>query len=518
MMTRALVHYAHRARQMGPGGTLQLAWRRTRRMSANVAQRCLYQWRVRRKEQLPWDVIDRHLAEAFLNPLLDDQERYAALFGYLVSGLIEHRAADLSHVYYRGASSTNGAAIDAMEGFCRIIPMIGAWIRSGRPAVIESPATQPVDLLEIVRQGVLAGTDRRAAGFWGDIGHGDQRIVEAADVALSLWLLRDHLWPILSSPEKDRIAAWLRSVNRKRIPNNNWHVFPMLVNEVLAALDCESDRSLSLEHYGALCSFYLGNGWFSDGPEGEVDYYNAWGIHYALFWINLVNPVFDPAFIDGALNQFVRSYQHLFSPDGFPICGRSICYRMAAPAPLVAAATRGLNGISPGMARKALDAVWQYFIKRQALRHGTITQGYWQQDLGLLDSYSGPGSSLWSTRSLTVAFYNAPELSFWNHPLVDLPVEQESFTVFIPEIQWEIRGIRSTREVQIVKPHNAGNAFQSADDRSRITRWAVDVMGLPYRAADRANRNQLQMYSSLRPFWMTPATPEPIDDADERAG
>lgn len=283
MMPRALVHYAQRVREMGLGGAVRVAWQRTTRLTANIAQRCLYLWRVRRKEQLPWDAIDRHLAQEFLNPLREDHERYTTLFTYLVSGLIEHRAADLSHVYYRGASSTHGAAIDAMEGFCRTLPMIGAWIRSGRPAVIQGPTGQPVDLLQVVRQGVLAGTDRKATGYWGDVEHGDQRIVEAADVALSLWLLRDHLWPILSSPEKDRIATWLGSVNGKQIPDNNWHVFPVLVNEVLASLGCESDRSLSLEHYRALRSFYLGNGWFSDGPDGEVDYYNAWGIHYALF-------------------------------------------------------------------------------------------------------------------------------------------------------------------------------------------------------------------------------------------
>lgn len=191
---------------------------------------------------------------------------------------------------------------------------------------------------------------------------------------------------------------------------------------------------------------------------------------------------------------------------------------MAAPAPLVAAATKGLNGIRAGMARRALDAVWQYFIKRHALSHGTITQGYWQKDLGLLDDYSGPGSSFWSTRSLTVAFYNAPESNFWKDPLVDLPVDQESFEVFIPEIRWEIRGIKARREVQVVKAQNVGNDCQCTDDRSRLTRWAVAVTGLPYRAADIPGRSQLHMYSSSRPFWMTHAPAEAADDMDERTG
>jgi hypothetical protein len=41
MMPRALAHYAQHIREMGPADTLRLGWRRTTRMSANIAQRRL---------------------------------------------------------------------------------------------------------------------------------------------------------------------------------------------------------------------------------------------------------------------------------------------------------------------------------------------------------------------------------------------------------------------------------------------------------------------------------------------
>ena len=139
---------------------------------------------------------------------------------------------------------------------------------------------------------------------------------------------------------------------------------------------------------------------------------------------------------------------------------------MAAPSPLIAAATKEMDGISPGMARRALDCVWKYFIKNGAVHHGMITQGYWQEDLSLLDNYSGPGSSMWSTRSLTMAFYNPPDAKFWTALLEDLPIEQDNYTVLIPEIKWEIRGFKLTREVQIIKINNTGNVFRDEEKLS----------------------------------------------------
>jgi hypothetical protein len=476
---------------------------RSGELIAYLSQRFLYQWKAIRPRRRFWTAIDERLMKVFLSTSIREEERYSELFSYLVSGLIYYRGPDYSHIYYPGASSTHGAAIDAMEGFCRILPMISAWVCSGRPAVIHDVIGKPIDLLEVAKKGLLAGTNPTSNGYWGHICDRDQRIVEAADIALSVWLLRDHLWQELSLPEKEMIAQWLLSVNGKAIPDNNWHLFPVMVNDVLSSLDYPGDQMSCHMHYARLKSFYLGNGWFADGPDGDIDYYNAWGVHYALFWINLINPRRDPDFIDSSLNDFVRNYKYVFSTDGIPITGRSICYRMAAPAPLMAAATREMDSISSGMARRALDCVWRYFIKKGAIHQGKITQGYWQEDLSLLDNYSGPGSSLWSTRSLTIAFFNPPQANFWTKPLEDLPIEHDNYTVPIPEINREIRGARLSREVQIVTIGNSRHSLKDKDSISFLRRFAIFALGLPYRSPDRYIRSELHTYSSLHPFWMT---------------
>jgi hypothetical protein len=273
-----------------------------------------------------------------------------------------------------------------------------------------------------------------------------------------------------------------------------------LVSEVLSSLGYPTDSSLSTEHYLRLKSFYLGNGWFSDGPGGAIDYYNAWGIHYALFWINLINPNIDSSFIDSSLNDFVQNYKYFFSPDGFPMIGRSICYRMAAPAPLVAAAIKKSERISAGMARRALGCVWEYFIKQGAVHHGKITQGYWREDIALLDNYSGPGSSMWSIRSLVLAFYSPPGSDFWEAPLEELPIEKDDYDVLIPETGWKITGCRVTREVQITQFDNPEVSSKEVKKLSYLNRFLIFVLGLPYRTEKRFPRYEARTYSSLHPF------------------
>jgi hypothetical protein len=465
-----------------------------------LQQRCLYQWRTIRLKKHSWSSIDRKLVDSFLNASIEEHKRYSDLFLYLVSGMLYYSASDHAHVYYPGASSVHRAEIDAMEGFCRILPMICAWIRSGRPSIVEDFTGREVDLIQVTKTGLLAGTNPKSKGYWGAVGDRDQRIVEAADVALSIWLLREHLWPKLSSDEREMILNWLSLVDGKETFDNNWHLFPVIVSEVLASFGYSCDRSLSNQHYSRFKSFYLGNGWFSDGPNGVIDYYNAWGIHYALFWIDLINPKLDHDFIESSINDFAKNYKYFFSTDGIPMIGRSVCYRMATPAPLIAAAIKKSENVSPGLARRALDCVWKYFIEKGALHRGTITQGYWRKNLALLDNYSGPGSSLWSCRSLVLAFYNPPESDFWMAPLERLPIEEEDYDLYIPEIGWRITGHKNTREVQMTKLSNAEVSSKAIGKLSYLNWFLVFVLGLPYRSEKRFPRYEARTYSSLHPF------------------
>lgn len=340
--------------------------------------------------------------------------------------------------------------MDELEGFSRIMPLFGAWCASGRDPQLTLPGNKSISLPKEFERGLLAGTDPRSRSYWGDMpGKSNQRIVEAADIALALWLFRDTVWNSLPPDRRDQVVSWLALVDSCPGLDNNWHLFFVLIDRVLATLGYPGRISSAKAHYERIKEFHLGDGWFKDGPNGRVDFYNAWGFHYALDWIDKIDPDWDPEFIRDSLRKFLSGYKFLIGPEGIPIMGRSLCYRMAAPAPLVFGCERHSDIVSAGEARRALDTVWRYFIRHGALRHGGITQGYWDADPRLLDPYSGPASSLWSLRSLVASFYQPPENSFWRQSAERLPVESGDYELMLDGAQWRVRGYKSKRRIVV---------------------------------------------------------------------
>src|SRR5690606_28227203 len=111
---------------------------------------------------------------------------------------------------------------------------------------------------------------------------------------------------------------------------------------------------------------YIGEGWFDDPPKG-IDYYNAWSIHYSLFWLDQIDPTFDRDFIRKSHSEFIKFYKFFFSENGFPIMGRSVCYRLAAPAPIVTSSLIAASEIPKGLALRILDATWIHFVEHNSL-------------------------------------------------------------------------------------------------------------------------------------------------------
>jgi len=433
---------------------------------------------------------------------------YRQLISYLFTDALDHAATDGSRIDQAGAPSRHGQAIDAMEGFTRLAPVAAAWIAGGRPREIVDLRGRHIDLVAWLRRGLVAGTTPGSPGYWGEMHDLGQPIVEAADVARALWTARAILLPLLEPKEIDQIAAWLGQVARVRVSDNNWHLYPVLVAEVLRALGRPVDDAAERAHFERFLSFRLGHGWYSDGPDRmAVDWYNAWGIQYELGWIRRISPGFGGAMIANDLRDFALDLTYLIGPAGIPIMGRSVCYRLAAPAPLVAAAIDGPDrdpAVAPGLARHALDVVTRYFVARGAFSDGTVTQGYCGADLRVLDNYSGPSSCLWSLRALTLALLAGPQMPFWTAPVEALPVERSDFDHPITSIGWRVIGRQADADIRILRAGaNAGTA-PALDTLEPYGAWrqllSTILWWRPYRPANEQAKYQLPVYSSRTPF------------------
>ncbi len=442
---------------------------------------------------------DESLLAAFRINDHPDARAYDDLFLYFLQGFESYRVPSGSMAVYPGLPSRHGRIADGMEGFARSAPLWGAWVSSGRPSVVRLPGGQLVDLNASFREGILSGTNPHSPGYWGTIPYFDnQRIVEASDIALSLWLFRSTVWRDFTPTQRRQVASWLYQVNNKHTPDNNWRLFITFVNVVLSKLGAPADMDRAVANYQRIKSFYRGDGWFSDGPGRVFDYYNAWSFHYQLYWLQQVAPQWDNSFITTARDCFVTDYQYLVSTTGVPIFGRSICYRTAAVAPLIFGADDKSGDISPAIARRALDVTWTYFIRHGALRNGNITQGYCGPDARVLDNYSGPASCLWGLRSLIAAFYKRPTSVFWSGPPGKLPVEIRSYTVAIPATGWNVIGDQVSGRVEIVMP--VGSQRTPLQPYGWWRKLASAVLWRPFRPDNTAAKYGLQRYWSTPPF------------------
>lgn len=451
------------------------------------------------KHYPPFPRAAEHKIAAFLADSEPSPPAYDSLFVYFVEGWETYQEPEGTRARYPGLPSRHGAAADGMEGFARISPLVATWLQSGRIPRVAMSDGRVVDLTQLIRRGLINGTDPNRVGYWGDITDLNQRICEASDVALVVWLTRKSIWPTLSQHQKANVVAWLNQVNGKKIPDSNWHLFPTFVNIVLHSLGEPADIASAEANYRRFKTFYRGDGWFSDGPGMQFDYYNGWGIHYQLYWIQQVDPTWDAAFIQDAQNAFVSRYKYLFGPSGLPILGRSICYRMAAPAPLVFGSTTDPTQVSPAEAKRALDVVWRYFLQRGAVRGGNVTQGYCGTDPRVLDNYSGAASCLWALRSLIVAYYLPPDAAFWHAPGGKLPIELADVDVAIPAIGWRIEGLRDSGFVDI---HTSQSATEdtSVIGYGPIRKLAGAITGKPFRPANQGAKYERRVYSGGKPF------------------
>ncbi len=96
---------------------------------------------------------------------------------------------------------------------------------------------------EIYRKGIVSGTDPESPEYWGEIPavSCDQRIVEMAALGLALILASEKVWDPLSEKEKENFHTWLSQVNNEITSNNNWQLFPLIVNLGFKRVGAEYD-------------------------------------------------------------------------------------------------------------------------------------------------------------------------------------------------------------------------------------------------------------------------------------
>ncbi|MFZ7266031.1 DUF2264 domain-containing protein [Avibacterium avium] len=390
-------------------------------------------------------LIDKQLKQAFTKDSTFSQEKFELLVSYFIRSFLHYANDGYARADYHGYPSEQGMVSDSIEGAARNYPLLAAYLHY-QPNT-NSPLVKQVQ--QALSEGFLNATDPSHSGYWGELKSFQQTICESADFALALWLSKEHVWTHYNAQQKQQIIDWLRQINQVQTVDNNWHLFILLVQFVVK--DLTGIDEINHERYQRIKEFYVGNGWFRDGEKGNFDYYNSWGFHYGLFWLDQISPNFDRTFIQQSAVEFCQDFHYLFAPQGFAFFGRSLPYRFAAPTALISTMIQQQK--SNGQGKRILSCLTHFFIQQDAIAHGNVTQGLFQKDRRLVDPYSGTASGLWSLRPLILLLYGSQQIDFWQTEEQPLALEQQDYDISIPAINLRIIGTQATQEIVALFQH-----------------------------------------------------------------
>ncbi len=258
----------------------------------------------------------------------------------------------------------------------------------------------------LMRNAIAEGTNPEHPHYWGEAGDYCQRSVEMAALGTMLLMTPEEGWERFSEKEKVNLLKWLERIQHVKLVDNNWLFFAVLVQEGLRKIGHGDlvDEELQKRNMDLVSSWYLGDGWFGDGPDLPVDHYGAFAIHfYSLIYAHFAkdsNPAMAKMFLERA-NAFLEPFSYWFADSGETLmAGRSLTYRFAAAAFWGMAGVAGLNGLSMGQ----IKGIWARHLRSWKDKpiftaDGLLTRGFYYPNLVMCEEYNSPTSPYWAMKA-----------------------------------------------------------------------------------------------------------------------
>ena len=253
-----------------------------------------------------------------------------------------------------------------------------------------------------------------------------QILVDAAYIAESFLRAPEATWNKLDKTTQKRYIEKFKNLRVIRPAYNNWLLFRGMTEAFLLSIGEDADKFALTVTTNKLNEWYLSDGWYSDGPEMALDYYNSYVIHPMYveiletcnkyhFW----TPIKTELAIK-RMQRFNTILERLISPEGtYPAFGRSVVYRMGAFQSLALAAWKyGLpKGISNGQVRSALSAVMHnmFAVEGNFDEDNFLRLGFCGHQPNLSNYYTNNGS-LYMTSLVFMPLGLPADHPFWTDP------------------------------------------------------------------------------------------------------
>ncbi len=235
-----------------------------------------------------------------------------------------------------------------------------------------------------------------------------QTLVDAAFLAESFLRGYDALWMPLDDVTKERYITEFTQLRRVDPPYTNWLLFSSTVECFLRKAGAQSDTYRIVSALRKIEEWYVGDGWYSDGPDFAFDYYGSFVIQpmyvecLEVFTNGGKNRIWNAPECNfnkakTRMQRYGMILERFISPEGtFPVFGRSITYRTGALQPLALLAWRQWlpEELSNGQVRSAMTAVIKRMFgdMRNFNEKGYLTLGFNGAQPNISDSYTNNGS------------------------------------------------------------------------------------------------------------------------------
>lgn len=264
-----------------------------------------------------------------------------------------------------------------MECFGRLMAGIAPWL--SLPDDSSAEGKQRKQLREWALSSYRNAVDPQSPDYlcWGI---GGQNLVDAAYIAESFLRAYDQLWVPLDTLTKQRYIKEFTGLRKIDPPYTNWFLFSSTIESFMAKVGAPYDQFRVNTACRKCEEWYVGDGWYSDGPHFAFDYYSSYVFHP--MYLETLKAMIDAKantrldyqkYYDRELKRaqkFSIILERFISPEGtFPVFGRSTPYRMAAMQPLALMAwyQQLPADLSNGQVRAALTKVLHRMFDSQTL-------------------------------------------------------------------------------------------------------------------------------------------------------
>ena len=311
-----------------------------------------------------------------------------------------------------------------LETFARLMAGISPWLALPDDGTPEGK--QRKQLHEWAIQAYKNAVDPNSPDKITWLTNTSQPLCDASYLVESFMRAPEATWGQLDEVTKKRYIEGLKSLRTIRPAYNNWLLFRAMVEVFFMSIGEDVDEYALSVGLQKMSEWYLSDGWYSDGPEYAMDYYNSYVMHPMMVEVVEMckkHKFSTPISLDLAvkrMNRFNTILERFISPEGaYPAVGRSVIYRMGAFQTLAMSAWKyGLpKDLTNGSVRSALTCV----MKRMFAVDGNFDdKGYLR--LGFaghqpnLAHYKSNNGSLYMTSLVFMPLGLPADHPFWTAP------------------------------------------------------------------------------------------------------